>query len=406
MDGQAREESTGRNIYDQVERVGKVLPLALAGLYLVGFLIVALHLAGYGASSLNLIRIQYLAAGFWFGCILVLFFGITTPVSSSLSERANRGAKSAFWALGGATGLAVVALVDVFMFATLGLMAYFTPRISSTFGSEKIIEGSLRAVSLAHSMRFLVLGLIIFDITLRRWHYLKEKGQGPSSRGLYLLQSWRMFQFFVVAVFMLCIQLFARDVYPTISFSLGGGKPRQVVFWLGTSTASDSLLERDHSNPYTVPYELLLENENSIVVVSQKDGQRAIEFDRKAVNAVIVLGKRPKSAPENFQREAIAPANDRYEVVERSQKEVSNFMAKGLHTEVDYVLLHNGYKFYAACDMTTLDKLDPTATCALRVLRSYEYLQPVDDETKKALSDLKCKDDEGHPVYLYVSKKE
>ena len=98
--------------------------------------------------------------------------------------------------------------------------------------------------------------------------------------------------------------------------------------------------------------------------------------------------------------------DNRYEVTERSQKEVPNFMASGTHTEVDYVLLHDGHKYYAACDTTTLDKLDPTATCAFRVLRNYECVQPTENEPKKALSDLKCKDDEGHPVYLYVSKKE
>jgi len=99
-------------------------------------------------------------------------------------------------------------------------------------------------------------------------------------------------------------------------------------------------------------------------------------------------------------------ANNQYECIERTQKDVPNFQASGTHTEVDYVLLHDGHKFYAACDTTTLDKLDPTATCAFRVLRNYECVQPTDNKPNKALSDLRCKDDEGRPVYLYVSKKE
>jgi hypothetical protein len=61
---------------DLIERAGKLLPLLLAALYLTGFMVVALHLAGYGASSLDLFKIQYLAAGIWFGFILILFFGI------------------------------------------------------------------------------------------------------------------------------------------------------------------------------------------------------------------------------------------------------------------------------------------------------------------------------------------
>lgn len=58
------------------------------------------------------------------------------------------------------------------------------------------------------------------------------------------------------------------------------------------------------------------------------------------------------------------------------------------------------------CDTITLDKLDPAATCAFRVLRSYECVLPNDTEPKKGLSDLTCKDNEGHSGYLYVSKKE
>ena len=43
-------------------------PLGLAAVYVLGFVVVGLHLAGYGASSLDLIKAQYLAAGFWFCC--------------------------------------------------------------------------------------------------------------------------------------------------------------------------------------------------------------------------------------------------------------------------------------------------------------------------------------------------
>ena len=64
------------NSQDPIERAGKLLPLVLAALYLTGFMVVALHLAGYGASSLDLFKIQYLAAGIWFGFVLILFFGI------------------------------------------------------------------------------------------------------------------------------------------------------------------------------------------------------------------------------------------------------------------------------------------------------------------------------------------
>ncbi len=60
--------------------------------------------------------------------------------------------------------------------------------------------------------------------------------------------------------------------------------------------------------------------------------------------------------------------SNKYEVIERNQKEVPNFEAPGVHTEVSYVLLNNGHKFYATCDAADLDKMDPNASCAFGTL--------------------------------------
>jgi len=100
-------------------------------------------------------------------------------------------------------------------------------------------------------------------------------------------------------------------------------------------------------------------------------------------------------------------AND-YECIERTQKEIPNFQAAGTHTEVDYVLLHDGHKIYASCDLESIGNLDPTARCGFRPLRTYQCTLQSDhiEETTGPLSDLKCKDADGHNVYLYVSKKE
>lgn len=98
----------------------------------------------------------------------------------------------------------------------------------------------------------------------------------------------------------------------------------------------------------------------------------------------------------------------KYEVIERTQKEVPNFQNAGTHTAVDYVLLHEGHKIYASCDVADLSNLDPSATCGFRPLRKYECTIQTSSLEKAALplSDLKCKDADGHNVYLYVTKKE
>jgi hypothetical protein len=101
---------------------------------------------------------------------------------------------------------------------------------------------------------------------------------------------------------------------------------------------------------------------------------------------------------------------NQYECIERTQKEIPDYVGTGTHTEVNYVLLHDGHKIYASCDLTTVDNLDPTATCGFRPLRTYEC-QLQSDAIRHAkwsepLGDLKCKDGDGQNVYLYVSKKE
>jgi hypothetical protein len=104
----------------------------------------------------------------------------------------------------------------------------------------------------------------------------------------------------------------------------------------------------------------------------------------------------------------VSCSNENYEVIERTEKEVPNFEEPGTHTEVDYVLLHDGHKIYTSCDWTTINKLDPKARCGFRPLRTYECtVQPASfEKTKGPLSDLKCKDGDGYNVYLYVSKKD
>jgi hypothetical protein len=277
-----------------MERIAKTVPLVLAGLYVMGFLIVALHLGRYGVSSLDLVKLQYLAAGFWFGCVFVVFYGITLPLTVHISEFISQRARSAFWRRSEVGALVGSVVAGPGMVAILTLLTRVIPWLVRTFGSSDAIERNQQVAEDFNSVRFLLLSVIAFDILLRVWLYLRAKAR-ESSRGEYNARYfWRLSTPFPVLAFLFCALLFVRDVYPNISFALGGGQPRHVVFWLGSGTTSDSFLERDGTTPYTVPYELLLETQNSLVVVSPKDGQRAVEFDKKAVGAVVVLGKRSK----------------------------------------------------------------------------------------------------------------
>ena len=95
-------------------------------------------------------------------------------------------------------------------------------------------------------------------------------------------------------------------------------------------------------------------------------------------------------------------SSDSYDVLERSQKEVPNLLHDGNHTEVLYVLKHDGHTIHAVCDAYEISN----ASCGFRPLHSY-HCTLGDDRIGKAtypMGDLKCKDADGRDVYLYVDK--
>jgi hypothetical protein len=178
------------------------------------------------------------------------------------------------------------------------------------------------------SCRYLLLSLIGLDICVRLLLIFRKQYYQPSESkddideslltmpgAVFAEWGFNYFQVltsiaFVGILFLVCIGLFAIKIYPRIWFSLGGGQSRQVIFWFGpvSGTTSDSVLERDCSNPgYTIAYELLLENDNSLVLISPKPGRKAMIIDRKAVGTVILLGQRPSYAPANYRRGATEP---------------------------------------------------------------------------------------------------
>jgi len=278
------------------ERITRLFPLGLGAAYFVGFVVVGLQLAGYGASPLELFKIQYLAAGLWFGLIAILYH--LTAASARLFYRERlpeswHNARRKRYIKILCSAIVVGAVVGgSYIPATVVRKALFLPLSRESHIAELVRWQGL----LAPTVFFL--GLL--DITSQVYFLAREAPRKPGK-----LQVWKFFvtliaaSIFVLALFS-CVESFARNVYPNIPFSLGGGQPRQVIFWLDASTAAGSFLKRDGSQPYTIHYELLVENENSLVVISPNDGERAIEFDRKSVGAVVVLGKR--TGPAHFER--------------------------------------------------------------------------------------------------------
>ena len=111
---------------------------------------------------------------------------------------------------------------------------------------------------------------------------------------------------------------------------------------------------------------------------------------------------------------ATACNRNQYRVIERTDiyrdKQGNQLMdalqASYDHDEIHFVLKRGSQKIHATCDLSTVNNLDPHATCAMRVLQEYRCTQDRKQVSAHALADLFCKDSEGGTVYLYVSKEE
>lgn len=78
------------------------------------------------------------------------------------------------------------------------------------------------------------------------------------------------------------------------------------------------------------------------------------------------------------------------------------------HEIVGLIFAHDGHKIYGQCDLSTLNRVDPNASCGLRPIHDYTCIVGRDDVWKAPmpLSDLICTDADGRKVYVYVSKEE
>jgi hypothetical protein len=248
----------------------KLIPAGLGAIYLVGFVVVALNLAGYGASPLDLIKIQYLAAGFWCGLVCLVYLGVRTFLRSIFSEMFLIMMPKATWGRSIASILAPIMTVVMLVLNATSL--YVVRRIP--WAPLHREGGVADSTSFPHLIGPSIVCLAFVDIMLQLCLWLREK---PRQLGKVRVFYWFLLFASVASLavgFSSYLQSFARDVYSHISFSFGGGQARRVIFWLGASTgAADSFLERDGTQPYTVPYELLVENESSLIVIKRDSVQ-------------------------------------------------------------------------------------------------------------------------------------
>ncbi len=251
-----------------------VSPGILATLYVLGFLVVVRYLSQYGVASFSVLSLQYLVAGIWAlapVALLVLFMA----ASIAFQVYVNQHVTNAFWriAIGGLLdGVLPIAIIC----AAAALLVSFGIGSSWRHGLEFVFQpGALFGVIGAMYLAT-ILALLAW---LARWPRIFKSVTGILSAFLFLFY----------------VSQFAIQFYPKIPYSFGGGKPLQVTFILKRDGKASALIENGTSGR-SVPYHLLVATEHTFVVLPPSNtalggDQRleSIEFERDSVLGMMVL---------------------------------------------------------------------------------------------------------------------
>ena len=249
-----------------LEVSGKMI-IGAAGLcYVLGLLVVTMHLRQFGLNSLDLPQLHYVTAGVWtllpiVIVVLLLVFGFYMLAGQKDEIKSKRGIDKVMSVFGAIAGIMIVSfLVLKFLGAKAGLeFGWVSWVLIPILGLVTLLCMALPAVVLAADLKLgnrLVLsaGLLVI---------------GLASSGFY-------------------ITLFADHTYETIPWSTGGGRPSQVR--LVVAPESRPYLESvgvgfSASQTQTDSLKLLLTTEKELVIVNSR-GQ-AVGVPSETVKLVV-----------------------------------------------------------------------------------------------------------------------
>jgi MFS family permease len=271
-----------------IESLAKLFAAALGLLYLLGFLVVATYLTGYGVSSVAVLHLQYLIAGIWaLGPPLLL--GSLVFAVLRLDERAAPEVKGEFnW-----RRFAVSSVTSVVPSSLFFMILYLLPHVKQSVSPGAFIRQYLFFLAMVGCARFFWMSRHA-DTNKKTW-WMNRSYAAPFYLALLLM-------------IMLCYTLcFSVHIYPNIPFSMGGGEPLTVVFFAGDREMPAEIQRPDPSAKRSIPYKLLLATDKYFVVVLPcdkegstvvllpcgKEGSKqkgSIEISRDSVAGMLVLG--------------------------------------------------------------------------------------------------------------------
>jgi hypothetical protein len=292
-----------------LEGIPKPLAIGLSVIYFFGFLVVTCHLTRYGVSSISLLKLQYLVAGVWLLAPLaglwVFLAGIVSPGPSLFAERkfefpVTNPPQDIFERLQQfSKEMLIPQGVRGYLLELFGLAIMFVPIVLASIVIAAFGFGSLNAASSFMGTFFRFHNLLIwvaFFAGIAITAGLAINALSRTEEEEKAARKWKTdgFAFYMATLCALILLwyvfYFARNWYPLIPYSLGGGKPLSVVFLLKTEEGHKELpVVPDSSGHRSIPYKMLLATEKTFVVLSPKKEEQAIEFERDAVLGMVVL---------------------------------------------------------------------------------------------------------------------
>jgi hypothetical protein len=244
--------------------------------YVIGLMIVNLHLRQYGVRYIGFLHLEYVMAGalYLFLVAFVVFFldyAYHTLTSS--------------WRVRGKVRRALAFILSII---TLGLVVN---GLASVGGSD------LSITKAAFWIVFLVIlaNIACFELLRRQtvfaWRWIKSTGE--------LNETERPFWFFLLLGLSAgAIYMYALGVFPKYSWSIGGGKLQRVQLLPRTDKANNFQavgLDIDPQTRRTKPFELIFETPDALVVIppndvaSQSNNTKAIRMRKDSIDMVFYL---------------------------------------------------------------------------------------------------------------------
>lgn len=251
-----------------IESFSKVVAITVGLLYIAGYLTVTLHFSRYGVSGFSLLHLQYLVAGAW---VLVppFFLALGIHVSGRFYQKAVPDVVSGFnWKR------FMIASSLIGLPVSLVTLPALTVPTAGTWTGRRIVT----AIGMVTSI------WICIQVFWMAWRCEPEKETWWRSRK-------DAAPFYATLLCYLVVQYtiwFSGQVYPSIPFAAGGGRPLTVVLMEGEKKFPEGIKEAEGGKK-SIPYKLLMTTDKSYILQAQPPGELSIEVSRDSVAGMVVM---------------------------------------------------------------------------------------------------------------------